>query len=71
MKEVQLGGGFRSFDAPLLHFGLGEHEKVSRVEIVWSTGERTVIDQELSSGNRYIISRTQKGEVLWAGGIEK
>jgi len=57
MREIQAGGGFLSFDAPGTHFGLGEHRSVSRLEIVWSTGERSTINDDFASGNRYIIYR--------------
>ena len=57
MREVQLGGGFQSFDAPVAYFGLGDHEQVNRVKIYWSTGEATEITGPISTGNRYLVSR--------------
>jgi hypothetical protein len=58
MREIQSGGGYVSFDAPIAHFGLGEHERVGRVEIQWSTGERTEIEGDFEAGARYIVRRT-------------
>ncbi len=57
MREIQAGGGFVSFDAPTAHFGLGEFAKVDRVEVIWSTGERSEIRQGFAAGARYIITR--------------
>jgi hypothetical protein len=58
VREIKASSGFLSFDAPYAHFGLGPHRQVHRVEIVWSTGEKTVIDKTLEANRRYIISRT-------------
>ncbi|MEM9485179.1 MAG: FG-GAP-like repeat-containing protein [Cyanobacteria bacterium P01_F01_bin.116] len=57
MREIQAGGGYLSFDAPIAHFGLGDHKQVDRIEVVWSTGERSEIKGEFISGVRYVISR--------------
>jgi len=56
-REVKAGGGFMSFDAPVLHFGLGSLEEVASVEVIWSTGERTVIDAALATGQHLLIER--------------
>ncbi|MEM7427078.1 MAG: FG-GAP-like repeat-containing protein [Pseudomonadota bacterium] len=58
MRELQLGGGFQSFDAPVLHFGLGDHEQVVRAVIHWSNGTRTVLDEPMSAGATYRVTRT-------------
>jgi len=57
MREIQASGGFSSFDAPLAHFGLGDNSAISRIEVVWSTGEKTEISGPFETGNRYRISR--------------
>jgi hypothetical protein len=57
MREIQSGGGFRSFDPPVAHFGIGEQTEISQVEILWSTGEKSVIDGPLQSGRHYHILR--------------
>lgn len=57
MREIQSGGGFRSSDGYTLHFGLGDHTSIQKVKIIWSTGEETVVNQELKSGNHYRITR--------------
>ncbi len=57
MREVFASGGFESFDAPILHFGLGKHELVNKVEVIWSTGEKTVIEKEFIAGRIYRVIR--------------
>ena len=57
MRELQASGGFASFDAPKAHFGLGQESAVERVEVHWSTGERTDLSGTFSHGHRYIITR--------------
>jgi uncharacterized membrane protein YraQ (UPF0718 family) len=57
MREIKGGGGFVSFDPPMAHFGLGDAERVGRVEIEWNDGARSVIEQPLESGRNYIIVR--------------
>lgn len=57
MREILASGGFISHDAPFVHFGLGEHEAIQRVEVFWSTGEKTEITQQLPAGARYTIRR--------------
>ena len=57
VREIKSGGGFLSFDSPILHFGLGKYDIVNRIEIVWSTGEKTTIDKEFVANKKYVISR--------------
>ncbi len=56
-REVLASGGFKSLDEPVLHFGLGSHEKVTQVEIQWPDGSRTLLNKELASEHRYRITR--------------
>ena len=58
VREIKSGSGYLSFDAPYAHFGLGSHDTIDSIEIVWSTGEATQIDQPFDANNRYIITRT-------------
>lgn len=57
MREIQLGGGFMSYDAPRLHFGLGENGEASAASIRWPDGSETRIKGPLRAGNLYQISR--------------
>ena len=57
VREIKSGSGYLSFDAPYAHFGLGTHDRVDKIEIFWSTGERTVIDRPLETNKKYVIWR--------------
>jgi len=51
-RQLKSGGGFVSFDEPVLHFGLGDHSRVERIEVRWSDGEVSEIGRPLAGGNR-------------------
>ena len=57
MREIQASGGYISFDAPIAYFGLGEYDAIKQVEVIWSTGEQSVIEGPFAAGARYIIAR--------------
>jgi len=57
IREIKASGGFISYDAARAHFGLGSHEFVSVVEVVWSTGEKTVLNGKFKAGHKYKIVR--------------
>jgi hypothetical protein len=57
IRELKAGGGFLSYDAPIAHFGLGEFDEVERIEVAWSTGERTRLDGPFAADVRYRIER--------------
>ncbi|EIE50718.1 FG-GAP-like repeat-containing protein [Salipiger aestuarii] len=57
MREVQLGGGFMSFDAPVAHFGLGAARRISQARIRWASGGETVIAGPLEAGAQYRVMR--------------
>jgi hypothetical protein len=57
IREIKSGGGFLSFDAPLVHFGLGSQRSIEKVEVEWSTGEKTTLEGSLPANARYTISR--------------
>ncbi len=56
-REIVLGGGFMSFDAPRVHFGLGDQDAATRAEITWPDGQTTVIDGPLQAGALYTVTR--------------
>jgi len=56
-REVQLGGGFMSFDAPRVHVGLGRADALSGVVVHWADGSRTQISGPLPAGQLYRIKR--------------
>jgi len=57
MVELQAGGGFLSFDAPIAHFGVGKLEQIKEIEVQWSTGERSVLPGPFETGAKYIVTR--------------
>ncbi|MCA0873478.1 FG-GAP-like repeat-containing protein [Seohaeicola saemankumensis] len=56
-REVQSGGGFMSFDAPRVHFGLGQADSIDSLEIAWRTGPPTRIDGPIAAGIHYHVRR--------------
>ena len=58
LREIKVGGGFVSFDPASAHFGLGPHTTVDRVDVRWSTGERSELAGPFEAGHRYRITRT-------------
>ena len=60
VRQIKSGGGFLSFDSPIAHFGLGEYDRVKKLEIIWSTGEKTTLDKEFLANDKYIVKRNSK-----------
>lgn len=56
-REVQLGGGFMSFDAPRLHFGLGTDTSATGATIRWPDGAVSEIAGPLMAGQLYQVTR--------------
>jgi len=57
MREIKTGGGFHSYDAPVAHFGLGEYETISQIEITWSTGETSILKHDFTANHEYTTIR--------------
>lgn len=57
IRELKAGGGFLSFDHPIIHFGLGQNTEVSSVEVFWANGGKSKISKKLFGGNKYKIRR--------------
>jgi len=51
-------------EAPVFHFGLGEHDMANIIEIFWLTGEHQVIEQRFKAGRSYQLERVSEGSVL-------
>ena len=60
IRELKASGGYLSFDEPVAHFGLGEHEQVDKLIIKWSTGGATEIPGPFAGGHLYSITRHQE-----------
>ena len=59
MRRVEAGGGFRSFDSPVLHFGLGGDLRVSRWQVrcrIASASLRMSLPRSLSGGISKVIT---------------
>lgn len=61
-RELQLGGGFMSFDAPQVHFGLGPHESINRLSVKWADGSFTSLEQAMPAGHLYTVVRQRRSE---------
>ncbi|MCH2068589.1 MAG: FG-GAP-like repeat-containing protein [Shimia sp.] len=57
MREVQLGGGFMSFDAPRAHFGLGDQTEAATATVTWSDGSSTSLKGPFQAGHIYTVTR--------------
>lgn len=57
VRELQLGGGFMSFDAPVAHFGLGDQSAADSLSIRWPDGSTTELSEPLAAGSTYTITR--------------
>ena len=57
-RELQSGGGFMSFDAPVAFFGLAQDMEIDSLKIEWADGGETVIPQSLHAGATYRVQRT-------------
>jgi hypothetical protein len=44
LRQVHSTGGYLSQSSKVLHFGLGDNERIDRVEILWPSGAKQVID---------------------------
>lgn len=57
MREIQLGGGFMSFDATRVHFGLGSEATAEALTIRWSDGVETSFAGRFEAGHIYRVTR--------------
>lgn len=58
VREIKASGGYRSFDAPLAHFGLGAYDEIKKVEIRWSDGKTTVLEHSFPANREYVLQRS-------------
>lgn len=65
VREMTLTRGYLGSDQPLLHFGLGEDDKIRKLEIRWPGGRRQIFEN-LAADLRYTITEpgTADGQPL-------
>lgn len=67
LKQVQEkhgGRGYQSYWGPRLHFGLGKHNKIDRIEVYWLSGKRDVINNVPVDCFIKIVEGTETFEIL-------
>ncbi len=57
VRSILASGGYKSFDAPVAHFGLGDALSVRKIEVTWPDGRKDEIEGDFKAGGRYRISR--------------
>ncbi len=62
LRELQLSGGFGSFDETVLHFGLGEFTTVSKIDIDWPGEGTTTLVGPFPANATYRIERRPASE---------
>ena len=58
LREVKSSGGYQSFNPPIATFGVGQHNVVDSLKIIWSTGEKTIINGPIKTGAQYRVYRS-------------
>jgi uncharacterized membrane protein YraQ (UPF0718 family) len=64
MREIQLGGGFMSYDQPVAHFGLGDLAQVESLQVRWADGAVTIVEGPLTAGATYVVRRLSNQGVM-------
>jgi hypothetical protein len=62
IHEVYLSKGYMSSIDPLIHFGLGNHNKIDKVEVLWHDGNFSLLDN-LASNQRYEIHHKKSKQI--------
>jgi ASPIC and UnbV/FG-GAP-like repeat len=57
VRSILASGGYKSFDAPVAHFGLGDAVSIQKIEVTWPDGRKDEIEGDFKAGGRYRISR--------------
>lgn len=57
MREIRLGGGFMSFDAPQAHFGMGDQNQIESLKVIWPDGKTIWYESPLEAGYLYVFKR--------------
>jgi len=57
VREIKASGGYRSFDAPQAHFGLGGNYEIQKIEVRWTDGTKMNIRHLFPANREYILRR--------------
>ena len=60
LKELKASGGFNSFDAPVVWFGLGRSDTVDELSVRWSDGSWSTLKEPLKAGFLYRVTRSER-----------
>ena len=63
LREIKASGGFLSMDPAVAHFGLAGERQVARIEVNWSTGEKSLLTGPFEAGYRYRITRSGDSQI--------
>jgi len=62
IRELKLSGGFISFDNPILHFGLGQKNHITNIDIYWPDGSHSNLNSRLKANKHYRIHRKNRDQ---------
>ncbi len=57
-QQIQIikgSGGYKSYNQPIVHFGLGAVEKIETIKIIWPNSEISILNKALEAKKRYQI----------------
>ena len=54
-RQVAAGGSYLSDPGRMLDFGLGKEAEIDRVEVLWPSGQKTVLDHPEPTRGRIIV----------------
>lgn len=60
IRVVKGSGGYKSFDAPIAHFGLGDTSSVNKIEIEWPDGRKNMLTGDFKANGLYRITAQKK-----------
>ena len=59
-RIIKGSGGYRSYNEPAAHFGLGKATEISEVHVKWPDGTTSILKGEFLAGHKYQIIRNSQ-----------
>lgn len=59
VREIRQSGGFASGLHPQAHFGIGQAQKVTKIDVVWRDGSTSSIAGDFTANSEVVISRSR------------